>query len=423
MRVLLIIYNNGSFVHWFPLGSAYVAAALQNTGADVTIYNKDKYHYPPEHLTEYLDNNQFDWVGLGFVAGYWQYKEALSISKAINASKQRPKFMLGGHGPSPEPGYFTKKLGADSVCCGEIEPLGDIDAIPFPAWNLFPIDYYSLIREPHCEPHDRVMPVITSRGCPFKCNFCYRMQPEVRLRSPESVIEEVKQLKVDYGINYIAFQDDLFMMSSKRAIEMSEALMDLNIKWNCFGRLNYATKETIRTMKRAGCVYIGYGIESLDDDVLKTMNKNLTVAQITVGIEATLAEGISPGFNIIWGNIGETEETLQKGVEFLLKHDDQSQLRTIRPVTPYPGSPLYYKAIEMGLLDGVEDFYENKHINSDLLTVNFTNLSDDDFHRHLYRANETLVENYHKKQVTKCRHQFMNLYFNKDTSFRGLRQT
>jgi len=423
MKVLLVVYDNDSYIHWFPLGTAYVASALRNEGNEVVIYNKDVYHYPPEHLTEYLDNNHFDAVGLGFIAGYWQYKEAVAISKAINASKDRPIFFIGGHGPTPEPEYFKNKLGADHVVEGEFNQEENIDDIAFPAWDLFPIDYYSLIREPHIRNNERCMPVITSRGCPFKCNFCYRMQPKVRLRSPESVVEEIKHLKEAYGIGYIAFQDDLFMMSPDRTLELCDAIEPLNIRWSCFGRLNYANTKTIRAMKKAGCVYIGYGIESMDDDVLKTMNKNLTVEQITKGIETTLKEGVSPGFNIIWGNIGETEETLQKGVDFLLKYDDQSQLRTIRPVTPYPGSPLYYKAIEMGLLDGVEDFYENKHVNSDLLTVNFTDLSDDDFHSCLYDANTKLLRNYHNEVLQNQKQSFWSLYANYDTSFRGVRQT
>jgi len=423
MKVLLVVYDNDSYIHWFPLGTAYVAAHYKTQGYDVTIYNKDVYHYPPEHLTEYLDKNHFDVVGLGFVAGYWQYKEALSISKAINASKDRPYYMIGGHGPSPEPEYFKKKMGADKVVRGEFEGEPDIDKIPFPAWELFPIDYYSLIREPHIRNNERCMPVITSRGCPFKCNFCYRMQTKVRLRSPESVVEEIKKLQTDYNISYIAFQDDLFMMSPKRTIELCEAIEPLGIRWSCFGRLNHAQRDVIRTMKKAGCVYIGYGIESMDDVALETMNKNLTVEQITRGIETTISEGISPGFNIIWGNIGETEKTLQKGVDFLLKYDDQSQLRTIRPVTPYPGSPLYYKAIEMGLLKGVEDFYENKHVNSDLLTVNFTDIHDDVFDDLLYDANEKLLKNYHSKQLDKQLNAYEDLYWGGDTSFRGLRQT
>ena len=118
------------------------------------------------------------------------------------------------------------------------------------------------------------------------------------------------------------------------------------------------------------------------------------------GVEATLEAGISPGLNVIFGNIGDTKETLNKGVEFLLKYDDGVQFRTIRPATSYPGSPLYYYAIEKGLIRGCEDFYENKHINSDLIAVNFTDMSDEEFHDCLLEANSKLTENYFRKQCT-----------------------
>jgi radical SAM superfamily enzyme YgiQ (UPF0313 family) len=174
-------------------------------------------------------------------------------------------------------------------------------------------------------------------------------------------------------------------------------------------------------MKETGCVFINYGIEAFDDEALKKMNKGLTTEQITKGIEATLNAGISPGFNIIFGNIGESKETLRKGVEFLLKYNDGAELRTIRPVTPYPGSPLYYYAIEKGLLKDCSDFYENKHVNSDLLAVNFTDMSDDEFYECLMDANTTLIENFYKNKLDLMIGDTKNLYMNRDTSFRGFR--
>ncbi|MEI8218878.1 MAG: B12-binding domain-containing radical SAM protein, partial [Elusimicrobiota bacterium] len=144
---------------------------------------------------------------------------------------------------------------------------------------------------------------------------------------------------------------------------------------------------------------------------------------ITNGIESTLAAGISPGFNIIWGNIGENAESLRLGVEFLLKYDDHSQMRTIRPVTPYPGSPLYYYAIKKGLLRDCEDFYENKHLNSDLVSVNFTDLTDEEFHKHLLDANTKLIEKYYFVQLDRSIKNAKKLYLQKDASFRGFRQT
>jgi radical SAM superfamily enzyme YgiQ (UPF0313 family) len=175
-------------------------------------------------------------------------------------------------------------------------------------------------------------------------------------------------------------------------------------------------------MKKAGCVFINYGIEAFDDQILKNMNKALNTKQIVKGIEATLATGISPGLNIIFGNIGENRETLEKGVQFLLKYDDFAQMRTIRPVTAYPGSPLYYYAIEKGLLKDCQDFYENKHLNSDLLTINFTELSDREFHEALHDANSRLITNYHKAKLDYYLRQTDELYYKADASFRGYRQ-
>ena len=154
-------------------------------------------------------------------------------------------------------------------------------------------------------------------------------------------------------------------------------------------------------MKDAGCHFINYGIESMDQTVLNNMKKGLRPEMIIKGIEDTLKVGISPGLNFIFGNIGDNRETLKKSVDFLLKYDDFSQKRTIRPVTPYPGSPLYYEAIKRGLLDKdnpAEDFYEKKHLNSDLIACNFTELSNEEFYDSLKWANKTLMKNYFDSQ-------------------------
>ncbi|MFA5149993.1 MAG: radical SAM protein [Candidatus Omnitrophota bacterium] len=462
MKVLLVVYDNESYIHQFPLGLGYIAAVLEKEGYEVEIYNQDMHHYPEGHLTGYLDKNKFDFIGVGVIAGYYQYKKLLKISEAINTSKQRPYYLLGGHGPSPVPGFFLEKTKADVVIVGEGEdtivelldavanskPLDgvkgiaylkdqklvvtkrrelikNIDTIPFPAYHLFPIEYYRLLRMPHAANTDFVLPLLSGRGCTFTCTFCYRMDEGFRPRSNASIIEEIRFLKSKYGITYIAFFDELLMSSVPRTISLCEDFIKagLNIKWDCNGRLNYARPDVLKIMKKAGCVFINYGIEAIDDVVLKNMKKILTVEQIIKGIEVTLKEGISPGFNIIFGNIGDSKKTLEKGIKFLLKYDDGAQMRTIRPVTPYPGSPLYYYAIEQGLLKDEKDFYEDKHLNSDLPTVNFTDLSDEDFCLALFKANSRLLKNYFLKKKESLLAQTKKLYFYKDATFRGYRQT
>ncbi|MFC2035014.1 B12-binding domain-containing radical SAM protein [Chloroflexota bacterium] len=463
MKILFIIYDDEAYIHYFPLNIAYLIPALKQRGYDqITIYNQDVYHYQEEHLVDYLKSNHFDVVGIGIVAGYYPYQKLLKISKAINSLPNRPFYIIGGHGPSPEPEYFLRKTQADAVAIGEAELslpnlldalstkrnlsevrgiayrdgekvivnereelINDIDSLPMPAWEYFPMDYYTLRREVGVKRTERTFQVLTGRGCPFECNFCYRMESGFRPRSSEAIIEEMQKLKRDYGVTYFLFADDLLMSSKRRTIEFCEKMIraNLNTSFICNGRLNYAHPEILTVMKRAGCRFINYGIESLDERALRVMKKNLTVEQITKGVENTIAADIDPGLNIIFGNIGETAESLKKGVEFILKYNTYAQTRTIRPVTPYPGSPLYYYAIEKGLLKDVADFYEHKHINSEFLSVNFTDLSDDDFHRLLCEANKTLLKDYYKHQLEEALDVTEKLYGNKNKNFRGYRQT
>ncbi len=458
MKILLIVYDNGSFIQPFPHGIAYIASVLKKEGHEVTIYNQDLHHYPEEHLTEYLNIQKFHIVGVSIIAGYYQYAKLLKISEAINASKQRPLYLLGGHGPSPEPEYFLKKTQADIVVIGEGEEtiidlsenlydlskvkgiayrvgdevtvnerrplLKDIDTIPFPAYELLPMEYYRLMRYVHVKQDDFCLPMLSGRGCIFKCTFCYRMDEGFRPRSPESIIEEIRLVQKDYGISIIDFTDELLMSSKERTIKLCEAFIKANLKfrWHCNGRLNFATPEVLRIMKEAGCIFINYGIEALDDNVLQMMRKGLTVEIIVTGVERTLKAGISPGLNIIWGNIGDTRATLEKAVQFLMRYDDGAQLRTIRPVTPYPGSELYYDAIKMGLLKDCADFYENKHVNSDLLSVNFTNIPDKEFHEFLFKANCLLLANFYKHKYRDSAEKARELYIDGNTNFRGFRQ-
>lgn len=261
MRVLLVVYDNESYIHWFPQGLAYIAAVLIQNGHEVEIYNQDIHHYPESHLTAFLDENIFDVIGASIIAGYYQYKKILSIAKAINRSKNRPEhFMIGGHGPTPEPEYFLRKTEADFVVMGEGEEtviellqvlankgdlatvkgiayrngtktvinerrslIEDIDTIPWPAYNLFPIEFYRLLRLPHIANNEFSMPLLSGRGCTFTCNFCYRMDQGFRPRSSESIVEEIQYLKREYNISYIAFSDELLMSSKKRTEEICQA--------------------------------------------------------------------------------------------------------------------------------------------------------------------------------------------------------
>ncbi len=465
LKILFIVYDNGSYDHTFPMGVGALSAVLKRDGHHVSIWNQDMHHWPDDYLTTYLNENKFDVAILSLIGGYYQYQKMKNLSKALNNSKNRPFYIMGGYGPTPEPEFFLKKSGCDVVGLGEGEitipklmdaienkttlrdvpgiawlengklqttpraPLvHDLNALPPIPYEIFPMEYYRMLRMPNSKPTDFVMPMMSARGCSFKCTFCYRMDPGYRVRTPENLLDEVEKLYKNYGINYISFQDDLLMSSVEHTEAVCLAFLKrkLPIKWSCNGRLNYCSEELLQLMKDAGCVFINYGIESMDQKVLNNMKKGLRPEMIIQGIEDTLKVGISPGLNFIFGNKGDNKETIKKAVDFLIKYDDFAQKRTIRPVTPYPGSPLYYDAIKMGLLDKenpAEDFYERKHLNSDLICCNFTELSDEEYYECLRWANSELMKNYYDKQRDSTLKQIDHLYINKDASFRGFRHS
>ena len=463
LKVLFAVYDNGSYDNTFPMGFGAIGAILKKDGHEFTLWNQDVHHWSDDHLRTYLDKNKFDVVVISLIAGYYQYQKMKNLSKAINNSKNRPYYIMGGYGPTPEPEFFLKKSGCDVVCMGEGEVtisklmdaienkkslknvpgvawledgklkqtprsslIQNLDSLPLPPYELFPMNYYRMWRMAKVKSTDFCFPMMSARGCSFKCTFCYRMDSGYRMRSPEHLLDEVEMLYKDYGITNISFQDDLLMSSVFHTEEVCREFLkrDLPIKWQCNGRLNYCSEELLQLMKDAGCNFINYGIESMDQKVLNNMKKGLRPEMIIRGIEDTLKVGISPGLNFIFGNVGDNETTMKSTVDFLLKYDDFAQKRTIRPVTPYPGSPLYYYAIDMGLLDKdnpAEDFYENKHLNSDLICCNFTELSDEEYYECLRSANSTLMKNYYDKQKSSTLAQIDYLYKEKDVTFRGFR--
>ena len=465
-KVLLIIHDVYQEHNDFPLGAAYLAAVLKKEGVDIKICCQDIFHYSNEELAElFLKNKEYDLIGIGFLAARFR-ETILNLCDTVNKFKKNAWLVLGGHGPTPIPEYVLKKTNADMVAMGEAEetmvellkcklnngdlsrvkgiayrnkdnivinerrkPIVKLDSIPFPEWSLFPMDKYTTCEQiPGSDKNDKQMGVLTSRGCFNRCNFCYRMEKGIRFRSIKNVIEEIKILKEKYGVDYFQFQDELFNFSKKRIFDFYESLRknNLKIKFWCVGRVDVLDEKTAIYLKKSGCKFLTFGMESTDQNVLNLMKKNTTVEQNVRAAEITKKAEIGVGLNFIWGNKGDTEKSLQDSVKLIKKYHTYDQVRTIRPVTPYPGSELYYEAIEKGLLTGPEDFF-NKFKNSDLLTVNFTDIPKEKFYKLLFKANKELILDYFNNtskdmnEANKLIKGFHDLYFKGKIKFRGAR--
>lgn len=468
-KILFIIHDVYQDDNEFPLGIGYLAAILRNGGYEVTVYCQDVFHYTNDELAQYLDNHDFDIVGLGFLAA--RYAETVRpLAKVINAHKKKAKFFLGGHGVTATPEYILNDTQADVAVLGEAEGaiipivekvingadlngqvgvafrvgekvvvnprakmVGILDSIPLPAFDLFPMDkYVDSIKLPGSGPNDKTIGILTSRGCINRCSFCYRMEVGIRARSIDNVFEELDILNRKYGVTYFEFIDEMFIPNHRRIEEFVAALKKLKtpIKYYCQARVELAKdKSALKLLADSGCQILNLGLESLDQNVLDLMGKHTKVEDNYEAVENTIAAGMHAGLNFIWANPGDSVESLNKIVEFLLKYDTLGQLRTIRPPTPFPGCPLYYQAIEQGKLKGPGDFFD-KFTNSDRLTVNYTTLSDDEVYAALLEANSRLIKNhYQKKNKSQSEAEMMIENFKKvyfpsrpeDVKFRGAR--
>ena len=217
----------------------------------------------------------------------------------------------------------------------------DLDSLPFLAYHLLPLQKY----KPH-PPHGRVLPfaaIITSRGCPYNCGYCSKpiFGSKFRAQTSERVIEELIYYKERFGIKGFAFYDDVFTLDKKRAYSIADGIIkkDLKIYWTCETRVNLVDKELLRHMKQAGCYSIAYGIESGSPEILKALDKDITLEQSAEAVRLSREVGLQTVGYFIIGSPGESPETIRQTIQFAKKLKlDFAQFAV---TTPFPGTKLY----------------------------------------------------------------------------------
>lgn len=237
----------------------------------------------------------------------------------------------------------------------------DLADIPFPAWDL--IDYYRYGVSPR-----GYNIVFFSRGCVFRCHFCVVHQNKYRCRPVDHVIAEIKYLLHKFGITYFAFGDPLFLGKPRVAAELCESIikegLHRKIKWWCEAHVNVIDEGILRLMKDAGCSHLSFGIESGNDDILKTCNKKSNTSSISKAVELADKIGFITSGCFIIGLPGDTEETINQTIKFSNQLPlDSAQFSTF---CPYPGSHFYHRLMQEGYfkvdfdnVDKVLNFWDN----------------------------------------------------------------
>lgn len=224
--------------------------------------------------------------------------------------------------------------------------LEDLDALPFPARDLLPLDRYRLptLNEPYTL-------LIPSRGCPYLCTFCTAHQyygRKIRLRSPENVADEMEEIFSVHHIRQVHMWSDTFTISRKFVWQFCEEMIrrQLPMSWMCNARVDTVDLELLKKMKQAGCTGVAYGVESGVQAILDRCKKDITLEQIRKAFQATKEAGIDSLAHVIFGLPGETEKTLRQSLRFVLDLDPT--YAQFYCAIPFPGTELREEALKNG---------------------------------------------------------------------------
>jgi len=226
------------------------------------------------------------------------------------------------------------------VFTSEREHIKDLALISFPARDL--IDNENYIRYSKTRYGNAVTTIITTRGCPFSCEFCSSAVFGIsyRERSVTNVIDEVEQA-LSFGYDRIHFADDVFTLKKERIKRFCEEIKKRNLKfrWECLGRVDSIDSDMAKDMKDAGCERIFFGIESGDDPVLLLMNKKITVDKARCAVRSAHAAGLLTGAFFILCYPGENDDTVLRTIKFATS----LPLDYLSFTAPYPipGTALY----------------------------------------------------------------------------------
>ncbi len=399
---------------WYPIGIGYVATYLLRAGYDVEIIDCIGDNLSRTAFKKRLLKSKADAFGIGGLI--MAFNNVLEIATIIKESFPDAFIFAGNTVASTIPETLLKNSPVQVAVMWEGEystvnlmnslknnnPLEnvkgivfkdknnkivenpeqpimkDLDELPFPAWDLIPMDNYM-------KNINYNYPISSVRGCPYNCTYCCKtfLLNKVRARSPSHIIEELIEAKKRFNIKKFCFFDDLFIYNRKRVIEFCDLKMKTleirNIPWECSARVNLITDKLIKKMVEAKCVWIGCGFESADQDVLNCYNKGINVKQMQQAIDILRKYNIeiSGGGTFMIGAPNETLRSIKKSVKFAKKNKTKYLPHF---VTPYPGTSLYKEAVEKNLIKDELAFVKKiaKIGNTNYLTINLTKAFTDE---------------------------------------------
>ncbi len=398
MDMLLIVPPGGYYAERWqkgvlmpPLGIGYVAAALEKAGYEAGILDAHVKKMSMKEIARYLENNTPKCIGLTFTTEtrFEGFQTAAEIKRVL---PDVPIVAGGPHVSLAAADTLEHIREIDYVVVGEGEltavelmdvilknrkpetvdglayrqedrilfskprqPIKNLDETPFPARHLYPMNDYNFQFDVPGRGSIPFGNIMTSRGCPFHCNFCaspIMWGKRCRLRSPDNIVREIEEIAASYDAKGLWIFDDTFNSVPERVVKICDLIIErkLNLSFFCEVRVDKMSKPLLEKMKEAGCYCIGFGVESGSQRILdEVIRKHLDLKKVEQLIEWCLELDVKPNPFYIFSHPTETMQDAQQTMDLILKYKDKAQA-SMALLHVYPGTALEKTAYEKGVL-------------------------------------------------------------------------
>jgi radical SAM superfamily enzyme YgiQ (UPF0313 family) len=373
----------------FPFFMAYAAATLQRAGRAVTVIDACAEKLSGADCLERIRGASPDLVAMETATPTIDIDLAFA-SEVKKALGDIPIAFCGPHAPMLSADFLERNRQVDFVMQGEYELilsdlvtslerndplegvpglmfrhssgavrnngarplLKNIDSLPWPARELFPMELYS--DRPGGIPAPSLQ-MWASRGCPHQCIFCVWPQvmyggPSYRVRNPKDVVDEIQHCLKKWPFKSFYFDDDTFNIGKTRILALCEEIRSRNIglPWAVMARADYVDRELLIAMKSAGLVSLKYGVESAVQELVDASGKRLRLERVEEAVRLSKELGIDVHLTFSFGLPGETKETIRRTIRKAIELDPCSVQFSI--ITPFPGTTYYRELAAQGAI-------------------------------------------------------------------------
>ena len=246
------------------------------------------------------------------------------------------------------PGTAARDQDGKVLLASDRPLLKSLDELPIPRQHLLPLDKYKM---PFLG--SRYVWVLTNRGCPYSCTYCFEgvvWGKSVRYRSAQSIFKELQYL-AEHNVRNVLFLADLFTYDKKGVKELCELIISsgLKVRWTCNSRVDTLDEEQLIMMKKAGCWLVAFGIESGSQKVLDNVKKDAKVEDAARTIRMCNKHGVRTWGYFIIGLPGENRETVRQTIDFA--KSIPLDIALFHVAMPYAGTEFYFQAVANGWLN------------------------------------------------------------------------